>query len=136
METERPADAPAECPGTASQSAGKASACAGCPNQQLCASGEAAKPDPAIAQIAERLACVRHKILVLSGKGGVGKSTFSAQLAMGLAGMDHQVGLLDIDICGPSQPRMMGVEVSSRPPHHFRHRAPADSAPTRSVFLL
>ncbi len=133
---ERPADAPAECPGTASQSAGKASACAGCPNQQLCASGEAAKPDPAIAQIAERLSCVRHKILVLSGKGGVGKSTFSAQLAMGLAGMDHQVGLLDIDICGPSQPRMMGVEVSSRPPHHFRHRAPADSAPTRSVCLL
>jgi Mrp family chromosome partitioning ATPase len=46
----------------------------------------------------------------LSGKGGVGKSTFSAQLAFALAGMDKQVGLLDIDICGPSQPKMMGVE--------------------------
>ena len=111
MDIERPTDAPEHCPGTASKDAGKASACAGCPNQQLCASGEAAKPDPAIAQIAERLACVKHKILVLSGKGGVGKSTFSAQLAMGLAGMDRQVGLLDIDICGPSQPKMMGVEV-------------------------
>ena len=89
--------------------AGKASACAGCPNQQLCASGEAAKPDPAVAVIAQRLANVKHKILVLSGKGGVGKSTFSAQMALGLAGMDRQVGLLDIDICGPSQPTMMGV---------------------------
>lgn len=45
---------------------------------------------------------VKHKVIVLSGKGGVGKSSFSAQLAMGLAGQDHQVGLLDIDICGPS----------------------------------
>ena len=53
---------------------------------------------------------VKHKILVLSGKGGVGKSTFSAQLAFALAGKDDQVGLLDIDICGPSQPKMMGVE--------------------------
>ena len=110
---ETPANAPAECPGTASEQAGMASACAGCPNQKICASGEAAKPDPAIAQIAERLSGVKHKILVLSGKGGVGKSTFSAQLAMGLAGMDRQVGLLDIDICGPSQPKMMGVEVST-----------------------
>ncbi len=117
------ADVLAECPGTASQSAGKASACAGCQNQQLCASGEAAKPDPAIAQIAERLACVKHKILVLSGKGGVRKSTFSAQLAMGLAGMDSQVGLLDIDICRPNQPRMMHLVAAAataaarRPPN-------------------
>eukprot|EP00961_Rhodomonas_salina_P199086 2685404-Rhodomonas_salina.1 len=91
-----------------------ASACVtledGCPMQKLCASGEAAKPDPAVAVIAERLEGVKHKVLVLSGKGGVGKSSFSAQLAMGLAGMDQQVGLLDIDICGPSQPKMMGVE--------------------------
>jgi Mrp family chromosome partitioning ATPase len=53
---------------------------------------------------------VKHKVIVLSGKGGVGKSSFSAQLAMGLAGQDHQVGLLDIDICGPSQPTMLGVQ--------------------------
>ena len=82
-----PSDAPVECPGTNSENAGKASACAGCPNQSLCASGEAAKPDPAIAQIADRMSNIRHKVLVLSGKGGVGKSTFSAQLAMGLAGL-------------------------------------------------
>lgn len=53
---------------------------------------------------------VKHKVLVLSGKGGVGKSTFSAQLAFAISGMDKQAGLLDIDICGPSQPKMMGVE--------------------------
>lgn len=63
-----------------------------------------------MAQVAERMAEIKHKILVLSGKGGVGKSTFSAQLAWALAAKDNQVGILDIDICGPSVPRMMGVE--------------------------
>mmetsp|Transcript_30820 Transcript_30820/g.60299 ORF Transcript_30820/g.60299 Transcript_30820/m.60299 type:complete len:327 (+) Transcript_30820:151-1131(+) len=101
---------PDACPGVESAEAGKMSACHGCPNQSLCASGEAAKPDPAIQQIRQRLEGVKHKVLVLSGKGGVGKSTFSGQLAFALAGLDHQVGLLDIDICGPSQPKMMGVE--------------------------
>ncbi|RRT74761.1 hypothetical protein B296_00003711 [Ensete ventricosum] len=56
------------------------------------------------------MATIKHKILVLSGKGGVGKSTFSAQLSFALAEMDYQVGLLDIDICGPSIPKMLGLE--------------------------
>lgn len=56
------------------------------------------------------MATVKHKILVLSGKGGVGKSTFSAQLSFALANKDYQVGLLDIDICGPSIPKMLGLE--------------------------
>jgi len=53
-----------------------------------------------------------HTVLqVLSGKGGVGKSTVSAQLARGLArDEDSQVALLDIDICGPSVPLIMGVQ--------------------------
>lgn len=60
--------------------------------------------------IASRLRhSVRHKILVLSGKGGVGKSTVSAQLALCLAAMGKQVGLLDVDVCGPSIPHMLGV---------------------------
>jgi Mrp family chromosome partitioning ATPase len=67
-------------------------------------------PDPALPAIARNMESVKHKVIVLSGKGGVGKSSFSAQLAMGLAGQDHQVGLLDIDICGPSQPTMLGVQ--------------------------
>jgi Mrp family chromosome partitioning ATPase len=59
------------------------------------------------------MASVKHKILVLSGKGGVGKSTFSAQLAFALSEANErslQVGLLDIDICGPSIPRLLGLE--------------------------
>ncbi|CAN1271026.1 Cytosolic Fe-S cluster assembly factor NBP35 [Linum perenne] len=59
------------------------------------------------------MATVKHKILVLSGKGGVGKSTFSAQLSFALAAMDFQVGLLDVDICGPSIPKMLGLEGQS-----------------------
>lgn len=60
--------------------------------------------------MAERLSHIKHTILVLSGKGGVGKSTFSAQMAFTLAAQGKQVGLLDIDICGPSMPRMLGLE--------------------------
>ncbi|XP_066496531.1 cytosolic Fe-S cluster assembly factor NUBP1 [Tiliqua scincoides] len=102
---------PPECPGTGSDQAGKAAACQGCPNQGLCAAGRLAGPDPAIEEIKEKMKTVRHKILVLSGKGGVGKSTFSAHLAHGLAEDEtRQVALLDIDICGPSIPRIMGLE--------------------------
>ncbi|KAG1106316.1 hypothetical protein G6F42_016802 [Rhizopus arrhizus] len=63
-----------------------------------------------VAVIAERLSGVKHKILVLSGKGGVGKSSFTSQLAFALSGdEDVQVGVMDIDICGPSIPTIMGV---------------------------
>ncbi|XP_023813456.1 cytosolic Fe-S cluster assembly factor NUBP1 isoform X2 [Oryzias latipes] len=83
--SDTPDNAPKHCPGTASEQAGKAASCQGCPNQKLCASGAGKKPDPAIGEIGEKLSSVKHKILVLSGKGGVGKSTFSAQLARALA---------------------------------------------------
>ena len=48
--------------------------------------------------------------MILSGKGGVGKSTVASQVALLLADQGHEVGILDIDICGPSIPRMMGLE--------------------------
>ncbi|XP_001366656.1 cytosolic Fe-S cluster assembly factor NUBP1 isoform X1 [Monodelphis domestica] len=104
-------EVPQDCPGTGSAQAGKGASCQGCPNQRLCASGAGAAPDPAIEQIKEKMRTVKYKILVLSGKGGVGKSTFSAHLAHGLAEDESkQVALLDIDICGPSIPKMMGLE--------------------------
>ncbi|XP_066545335.1 cytosolic Fe-S cluster assembly factor nubp1 isoform X2 [Amia ocellicauda] len=106
-----PSDAPQHCPGTTSTQAGKTSACQGCPNQTICASGMPKAPDPAIEEIKLKMATVKHKILVLSGKGGVGKSTFSAHLAHGLASDGStEVALLDVDICGPSIPRIMGLE--------------------------
>lgn len=52
---------------------------------------------------------ISHKLLVLSGKGGVGKSTVSSQLALALANKGYEIGVLDLDLCGPSIPRMMGV---------------------------
>ncbi|KAL9404202.1 hypothetical protein Peur_001174 [Populus x canadensis] len=106
---EIPENANEHCPGPQSDLAGKSDSCQGCPNQQDCATAPKG-PDPDLVAIAERMATVKHKILVLSGKGGVGKSTFSAQLSYALAAMDFQVGLMDIDICGPSIPKMLGLE--------------------------
>ncbi|GMH33445.1 hypothetical protein BSKO_01279 [Bryopsis sp. KO-2023] len=106
---EVPADANENCPGTNDDNAGKAAACEGCPNQSVCATAPKG-PDPDLQAIADRMATISHKVLVLSGKGGVGKSTVASQLALSLARDGHDVGLLDIDICGPSLPKMMGLE--------------------------
>ncbi|KAI0889206.1 nucleotide-binding protein [Annulohypoxylon maeteangense] len=110
---ERPqlvAPEPEHCPGPESQNAGKADSCAGCPNQAICASAPKG-PDPDIPLISERLSGVKHKILILSGKGGVGKSTFTSLLAHAFATNDDMtIGIMDTDICGPSIPKMMGVE--------------------------
>uniref|UniRef100_A0A2P2HWV2 Cytosolic Fe-S cluster assembly factor NUBP1 homolog n=1 Tax=Hirondellea gigas TaxID=1518452 RepID=A0A2P2HWV2_9CRUS len=112
--SEIPENAPEHCPGPDSSGAGQASACAGCPNQNLCSSGAAAAPDADAAAILERLSSIKHKLVVLSGKGGVGKSTVTAMLARALASEPHiQVGILDVDICGPSQPRVLGVAEES-----------------------
>ncbi|KOB71462.1 Uncharacterized protein OBRU01_13703 [Operophtera brumata] len=85
-----PDNAPQHCPGTQSDDAGKASACAGCPNQNICASE----------LIRDRLSNVKHKILILSGKGGVGKSTVTSLLGHALAATSPDVN-----------PRVLGEQV-------------------------
>jgi len=59
--------------------------------------------------VKENLAHVKHKLVVMSGKGGVGKSTVAVNLAFNLAKRGLKVGLLDADMHGPSVPKMLGV---------------------------
>jgi len=61
-------------------------------------------------KITKNLSKIKHKIIVLSGKGGVGKSTISVNLALTLSEKGYKVGLLDSDLHGPTIPKMLGVE--------------------------
>lgn len=99
-----------ECPGLGSEEAGLSDKCKGCPNQAECASGNAeSKADlheKLTHAISEKFLNVKKVFLSMSGKGGVGKSSIAVQVAYELAERGFKVGLLDIDICGPSIPRM------------------------------
>jgi len=76
-----------------------------------CGSHQEESIDEALARMSreETLRRIRHTIVVLSGKGGVGKSTVAVNLAMALAMSGRQVGLLDVDLHGPSVPTMLGL---------------------------
>ncbi|KAF7999110.1 hypothetical protein HF325_006642 [Metschnikowia pulcherrima] len=62
-------------------------------------------------EVPKSLANIKHIVLILSGKGGVGKSLVTTQTALTLALKGYSVGVLDIDLTGPSLPRMFGVEL-------------------------
>jgi Mrp family chromosome partitioning ATPase len=68
------------------------------------------------ARIDENLKGVRNRLLVFSGKGGVGKTTVAVNIAAGLALEGQKVGLLDVDIHGPNVPKMLGIEGKSFAP--------------------
>ncbi len=88
--------------------------CGSCDNPEC----SAAKPQEGESQaefedrrkLESRLCRIKHKIVVLSGKGGVGKSTVAVNLAVALMLSGKRVGLLDVDIHGPSIPTMLGLE--------------------------
>jgi len=60
-------------------------------------------------QVQARMAGIKHKLVVMSGKGGVGKSMTTVNLALALARQHARVGLLDVDLNGPCVPRMLGL---------------------------
>lgn len=66
-------------------------------------------PQADMQKLRDNMAIIGKKILVLSGKGGVGKSTVAVNIAADLARKGHKVGLLDVDLHGPSIPRMIGL---------------------------
>jgi len=66
-------------------------------------------------QIRERLGRIKNKILVMSGKGGVGKSSIAAFLSLSLAKKGFSVGLMDVDLHGPSIPRLLGLQGTLQP---------------------
>lgn len=97
-----------------SSSCGTSSSC----SSKSCGSQESqqakmAQQDNAITR---SLGKIKHKILVMSGKGGVGKSTVSVNLALGLAKKGHQVGLMDVDLHGPDVIRMLNLKGNMEPP--------------------
>lgn len=77
---------------------------------------------------------IRHKIVVASGKGGVGKSTVAVNLALAIASRGHHVGLLDADIHGPSVPTMLGV-ADRRPTSSEGKLAPIPAHGIRAMSL-
>lgn len=67
------------------------------------------------AAIAKKLEPIKHKIVIMSGKGGVGKTSVAVNLALSLALNGFRVGLLDVDITGPNVPKMLGKNLSLSP---------------------
>jgi Mrp family chromosome partitioning ATPase len=76
---------------------------------------KSAMMDPQTRRIEENLAKIKHKIVVISGKGGVGKTTVSVNLAISLASIGLRVGIIDVDITGPNVGKMMGIPQDTRP---------------------
>ncbi len=81
-----------------------------------CGSGECASAQEQRSQadvdnaVKGSLGRIKHKLIVMSGKGGVGKTSVSVNLAMALAKNNFKVGIMDVDIHGPDVPRMLGLD--------------------------
>lgn len=92
-----------KCPTVESGLAGKGEGCKGCPNAKICASS---RPDEDINTIKTHLLNLKCKIAILSGKGGVGKSIFTKNLAETVSNLNYKTIVLDLDLSGPSIPRL------------------------------
>ncbi len=85
--------------------------------------------------VAQAMARVKHKIVVLSGKGGVGKSTVSVNLATSLALEGKRVGLLDVDLHGPTVPQLLGLR-GMRPGVEGNRLLPVEVGPNLKVMSI
>ena len=88
------------------------------------------------AEIKERLSHIKNKILVMSGKGGVGKSSIAAYLAVLLAKKGYKVGLMDVDLHGPSIPRLLGLKGSIQPSSMSGKAVPVQFMPNMHVISI
>jgi len=88
------------------------------------------------AEIRDRLSHIKNKILVMSGKGGVGKSSVAAYLSIALAKKGYRVGLMDIDLHGPSIPRLLGLNGHIQPSSHPGKAIPIDFMPNLQVISI
>ncbi len=96
---------------------------------------ESLSKKPEEPKIVVNLRRIKRKIMIMSGKGGVGKSTVAANLATGLALRGHRVGLLDCDIHGPTIPTIFGLE-SQRPDVNEEGILPIQVLPNLSVMSI
>jgi len=84
--------------------------CGSCADSKSCSEDE--KQAHREKMVGEKLSHIDHRIMVMSGKGGVGKSTVAVNLAVSLARKGYEVGILDADIHGPNIPKMLGLDHS------------------------
>ena len=77
--------------------------------------------------LSETLSQIKHKVVVISGKGGVGKSTIAVNLAYGLAVRGQRVGILDVDIHGPNVAKMLGLDGQRLAPGAGGRMAPLEA---------
>jgi len=84
----------------------------------------------------ESLSKIEHVVIVMSGKGGVGKSTVSSNLAMALSMRDRRVGLMDIDITGPNIPKMFRIEDEKLHANEEDRLIPVAVPPSLSVMSM
>ncbi len=87
-------------------------------------------------KLKDTLGKIKHVIIVMSGKGGVGKSTVSSNLAMSLSMMGYQTGIMDIDITGPNIPKMFGVENEQLMADENRLLVPIEVPPSLKIMSM
>lgn len=87
-------------------------------------------------QISSTLDKIRHKLFIMSGKGGVGKSSVTVNTAAALAARGFKVGILDVDLHGPSVPNLLGLAAGIEPDEHGKKLLPARYNDNLSVISM